>query len=132
VNDFNNSIIGNPANWKTPDDVARRDSEMREGIERARQQRIAEESRARSFAQSLIGKETPQPTKPDNEHGFAERYALHVDTTSGDYFLQPNPNGEVQIVMNELRQYAIAHDPGSNAGYCSPPEGFGQDDDFGS
>lgn len=104
------SIIDNPAVWTIPADVARRDSEMREGIERARQQRRDDEERRKSLSHSIL---TPEPAFPPE--GFAERYALHLDITTGETFLVPDPNGEVSI--------------GGGFVWCGEQTPFGQDDD---
>jgi len=88
MTDFERSIVSDPRQWQTPDDVARREVEMREGILRARQQEADDRARTQQLSRAIL---TPEPTWGD---GFAEAYALHVDAETGEYFRIPRDGGQ--------------------------------------
>ena len=57
------SIIGDPRRWRIPDDVAKREAELREGIIRVRQQgRDEEERRKRVFHEHTVSGLQSLPT----------------------------------------------------------------------
>jgi len=79
VKDISNSIIGNPGAWSKPEDVAKREREMRAGINEYRKQEQQDRAKANELSYSILKPQpavlTPEPA--EKPKGFAETYALY-------------------------------------------------------
>lgn len=81
MTDIDSSIIGSPRSWSRPDDVARREREMRDGIAEFRKQEQQDRARTQELSKSILHPQpaavlTPEP--PEKPQGFAETYALYA------------------------------------------------------
>jgi hypothetical protein len=81
VTEFKDSIIGNPRSWTRPDDVIRREREMKEGIAEFQKQVQQDRAKTQEISKGILGTQpavlTPPP--PEKSKSFGDQYAIYVD-----------------------------------------------------